>query len=427
MIAILAVTTAVLLLLGFPIFICLILSSILVIVLFDPAPLQILAQAVFGALDSFALMAVPFFIFAANLMDRGGLSQRLINLVQLVFAPMRGSLGLTTVGASQLFGAISGSSPATVVAIGSILYPALLKSGYQQRFVLGLITSSGSLGILIPPSIAMIIFATITNASVGALFLAGIGAGLAFGFVLMAYVTYYAYRYNIPVGQMASTREIFDAAKAASWALGAPLVIVGGIYSGIFTPTEAAGIVTAYAIFVVRFVYGELSWRDVLRVAGESAVLTAQIMIIVAASGIFAWLLTVSQFQETISSIVSAALATPMLVLIMINLALLVAGMFIDPNSAQVILVPLLFPIAIAIGIDPIHFGMIVTANLAIGMFTPPFGLNLFVASNLFQVPIRDCVMASLPFILLSLVAVVLISWFPSISLFIPRLAGYSG
>ena len=255
MVPLLTSSAAALLLLNFPIFVALLMSSLLIIVRGDVVPLQIVAQTVFGSLDKFALMAVPFFIFGANVMDQGGLSRRLIHLVRLIFAPVPGAVGLTTVGSAQLFGAVSGSSPATVVAVGSILYPALLESGYGKRFSLGLITCSGCLGILIPPSITMIIFATITNVSVGALFMAGVGAGIAFGLVLMAYVVYYAYANGIPKDKASSFHEILVAGREAAWGLGAPVLIVGGIYFGVFTPTEAAGVVTAYAIFVTRYVY----------------------------------------------------------------------------------------------------------------------------------------------------------------------------
>jgi C4-dicarboxylate transporter DctM subunit len=313
-----------------------------------------------------------------------------------------------------------------VVAVGGLLFPALVKNGYGRPFSLGLVTASGAIAILIPPSIAMIIFATITNVSVGALFMGGIGAGVVFGACLGAYVLYHAYRQGIVAVGDFRWRALLERTRAASWAIGMPVLILGGIYTGVFTPTEAAGVSAVYAIAVAMLVYREMNWRDLMQVAVSSAVLTAEIMIIIAASGIFSWLLTISQAQLALNQFFTTSALHPVVVLLLINLVLLIAGMFIDPNSAQVILIPLLFPIAQAIGVDPVHLGIIVTLNLAIGMYTPPFGLNLFVSSGVFQASYRELVAAVTPFIAISLVGLALITWIPSISLVIPRLV-YGG
>jgi C4-dicarboxylate transporter DctM subunit len=426
MLLILTLLAATLLALNFPIFAVLLLSSLVAIAVTGLVPFEIVIQTLFGSIDSFALMAVPFFIFAANVMERGGMSKRLIAWVEALFSSFKGGLGLTTVASAEAFGCISGSSPATVVAIGSLLYPALLKNGYGRRFSLGLVTSSGAIAILIPPSIGMIIFASITNVSVGALFMGGIGAGLTFGVCLGGYVLYYAYRQRIPTVGRFDWRVLLERTRAASWAVGAPILILGGIYTGVFTPTEAAGVSAVYAIFVAMLIYREMNWGELFQVAIESALVTAKIMVIIAASGIFSWLLTITQTQHALNQFITAYALHPVMLLLLINLILLVAGMFIDPNSAQVILIPLLFPIARAAGVDPVHLGIIVTLNLAIGMYTPPFGLNLFVSGGLFQAAYSELVPAVMPFILVSLIALALVTWIPGISLLIPWLV-YGG
>jgi C4-dicarboxylate transporter DctM subunit len=426
MLFVLTLLAAALLVLNFPIFAVLLLSSLVALAATSDVPFEIVIQTLFGSIDKFALMAIPFFIFAASVMDRGGMSKRLIAWVESVFSSFKGGLGLTTVASCEVFGCISGSSPATVVAVGGLLFPALVKNGYGRSFSLGLVTASGAIAILIPPSIAMIIFATITNVSVGALFMGGIGAGLAFGACLGAYVLYHAYRQRITTMGRFQWGFLLERTRAASWAIGMPVLILGGIYTGIFTPTEAAGVSAVYAILVAMFVYREMTWRELMQVAVDSAVLTAEIMIIIAASGIFSWLLTISQAQLALNQLFGAYALHPVMVLMMFNLLLLIAGMFIDPNSAQVILIPLLFPIAQAAGVDPVHLGIIVTLNLAIGMYTPPFGLNLFVSGGVFQAPYRELVVAVMPFIAVSLVALALITYIPSISLLIPRLV-YDG
>lgn len=426
MLLILTLLAAALLALNFPIFAVLLLSSVVALAVTSDIPFDIVIQTLFGSIDKFALMAIPFFIFAANVMDRGGMSKRLIAWVEALFSSFKGGLGLTTVASCEVFGCISGSSPATVVAVGSLLYPALVKNGYGRPFSLGLVTSSGAIAILIPPSIAMIIYATITNVSVGALFMGGIGAGLVFGVCLGGYVLYHAYRHRISTVGRFAWRLLLERTRAASWAIGMPVLILGGIYTGMFTPTEAAGVSAVYAIAVAMLIYREMSWRELVQVAVESALLTAKIMVIIAASGIFSWLLTISQTLQALNEIVNAYALHPVILVLLINLMLLVAGMFIDPNSAQVILIPLLFPIAHAAGVDPVHFGIIVTLNLAIGMYTPPFGLNLFVSGGLFHAAYNELVPAVLPFIIVSLVALALVTWIPGISLLIPWLV-YGG
>jgi len=426
MLLVLTLLAVVLLAFNFPIFAVLLLSSLVALAATSDIPSDIVIQTLFGSIDKFALMAIPFFIFAASVMDRGGMSKRLIAWVESLFSSFKGGLGLTTVASCEVFGCISGSSPATVVAVGSLLFPALVNNGYGRSFSLGLVTASGAIAILIPPSIAMIIFATITNVSVGALFMGGIGAGLAFGACLAAYVLFHAYRHRITSAGRFQWTRLIERTRAASWAIGMPALILGGIYSGVFTPTEAAGVSAVYAIAVAMFVYRELTWRQLVQIAVESAVLTAEIMIIIAASGIFAWLLTVSQAQSALNQYFASHALHPAMLLLLVNIILLIAGMFIDPNSAQVILIPLLFPVAQAAGVDPVHFGIIVTLNLAIGMYTPPFGLNLFVSGGLFQASYRELVVAVMPFIAVSLVALALITYVPTISLFIPRIV-YGG
>jgi C4-dicarboxylate transporter, DctM subunit len=426
MLLLLTLLAAALLALNFPIFTVLLASSIVALFATSDVPSEIVVQTLFGSIDKFALMAIPFFIFAASVMDRGGMSKRLISWVESLFSSFKGGLGLTTVASCEVFGCISGSSPATVVAVGSLLFPALVKNGYGRPFSLGLVTASGAIAILIPPSIAMIIFATITNVSVGALFMGGIGAGLTFGACLAAYVLFHAYRMRLSSEGSFRWAVLLERTRAASWAIGMPVLILGGIYTGVFTPTEAAGVSAVYAIAVAMFVYREMTWSELIQIAVDSAVLTAEIMIIIAASGIFAWLLTVGQAQSALTQFFATHTLEPWVLLLVINIILLIAGMFIDPNSAQVILIPLLFPLSQAAGVDPVHLGIIVTLNLAIGMYTPPFGLNLFVSGGIFQATYRELVVAVMPFIAVSLVALGLITWIPAISLFVPKLV-YGG
>ena len=413
-----------LLILGFPIFIILIVTSAVILLFFMQVPLTAVHQVMFGSVDKFALMAVPFFIFAGELMGMGGISQRIIAWVLSLIGGMRGSLPLTTVGTCTIFGAISGSSPATVAAVGRLLYPPLREKGYDEKFSTGVLTSSGAIAIVIPPSISMILYGASAEQSVALLFIAGVFPGLLMSLLMGGYIYWYAARRNIREGQPFRWGPFLQASKAGVWALGTPVIILGGIYAGIFSPTEAAGIACVYAIVVTKFVYGDISWKGLWDVSVSSMYLTAQVLIIVAGAGVFSWLLTVSGIPQSAVAAIQALEVEPWVILMVINVFLLIVGCLLDPGSAILVLTPLLAPIAAAIGVDLVHFGVIMTVNLAIGMFTPPFGLNIFVAQALFKAPLKSIYPRLVPFIAINIIALVIVTYVPELSLYLTRFAG---
>ena len=383
--------------------------------------MEVAVQGLTGSIDKLVLLAVPGFIFAGGVMGQGGMSKRLIDWVSALIGRVPGGLPLTTITAAELFGAISGSSPATVAALGKILYPALRENGYNERFSLGLVTSSGAIAIIIPPSITMILFAVMTNASIGKLFLAGVLPGVVVGLCAAVYCVWYALKQNITSGRTWSLREILSTSRQVVWTLGAPGVIFGGIYGGFTTPTEAAMAVSVYAVFVCVFIYRELSWAQVWTITRETAVLSAKIFIIVAASGVFSWILTAEQAPQKFVGLISDQSLSPVMILLLVNLVLLLVGMFLDPNSAVILFTPLLWPIAQYAGVDLIHFGIIMTVNLAIGMFSPPFGLNIFVSCSIFNVSSSRVVAGLAPFFFIYFIALMIITYLPALSLALPR------
>ena len=413
-----------LLILGFPIFIILIVTSAVILLFFMQVPLTAVHQVMFGSVDKFALMAVPFFIFAGELMGQGGISQRIITWVLSVIGGMRGSLPLTTVGTCTIFGAISGASPATVAAVGRLMYPPLREKGYNEKFSTGVLTSSGAIAIVIPPSISMILYGASAEQSVSLLFIAGVLPGLLMSLLMGLYIYWYAARRDIREGQPFRWGPFLQASKAGVWALGTPVIILGGIYAGIFSPTEAAGIACVYAILVTKFVYGDISWKGLWDVSVSSMYLTAQVLVIVAGAGVFSWLLTVSGIPQAAVATIKDLEVEPWVILLIINVFLLAVGCLLDPGSAILVLTPLLAPIAAAIGVDLVHFGVIMTVNLAIGMFTPPFGLNIFVAQALFKAPLKSIYPGLVPFIIINLIALMIISYVPELSLYLTQFAG---
>lgn len=409
-----------------PIFIALAGAVMIAIWLDGFMPMAIVVERMFSGIDSFALMAIPFFILTGNLMGVGGLSRRVVRFADLLVGRLTGGLGITAVSSCMFFGAISGSSPATVVAVGNILYPALTEGGYKRRFSIGLIVASGSLGIIIPPSVVMIVYAAVTGVSVGALFMAGVGAGLVYGLVFILYAVFHAHRHNIPRNPAPSWSELWTGLKEASWGLGVPVVILGGIYGGIFTPTEAAAVSVIYAAFVSAVIYREKTPGELFAAVAGSAATTAQVMIILSAAGVLAWYLTSQGLAVAMANGILALSDSPTQLFMLINVAVLISGMFLDAASIMVILGPLLYKVGITVGIDPVHLGVVLTVNGAIGMFTPPFGLNLFVASSLGDVTYEQAVKGSLPFIALALLALGVVTYVPEISMWLPRML-YSG
>ncbi|MBI6629212.1 TRAP transporter large permease [Pontibaca salina] len=402
-----------------PIFLALSIPVLIFIAFTTPAPSVLVIQRMFSGIDQFPLMAIPFFILAGNLMSTGGLSKRMIRLAISLVGPLHGGLAMTATTGSMFFSAISGSSPATVVSIGKLIMPAMDEAGYKRSFSVGLLMSAGSLGIVIPPSIFMIVYGAVTGVSIGALFLAGIGAGLVYGVTLLITCWVYSRWAGLPTSGRWSGREIWESTCGSAWGIAIPFIVLGGIYGGIFTPTEAAAVTVGYAAFVTMVIYRELSVRDLIDVLVSSAVTTAQVMIIVAAASAFAWYLTTSGFSTAVFQMMAGIGDDPIKVLMVINVVILIAGMFLDPNSIIIILVPFLFTVAMAAGIDPVHLGVVLCVNAAVGMFTPPFGLNLFVAGAI-GVSYRDAVVGALPFIIIALLALLLITYVPSVSLWLP-------
>ena len=409
----------VLLILGFPVFLVLLATSIVVLVFFSDDPATVIHQVMFGSVTKFALLAVPFFIFAGEMMSRGGVSVRLVDWVGSIVGGIRGSLPLTVVGTATIFGAISGSTAATVAAVGTLTYDPLRQKGYDEKFASGMLTSAGAIANIIPPSIAMILYAYAAEASVVDLFAAGIAPGLLMAACFAAYIVWYAHRHRVPEVEAVSWRGFAAATRRGVWALGAPVIILGGIYSGIFAPTEAAGIACVYAMFVAVCVHREATLKDLFDVAGNAIYLTAQIFIIVAFAGVYSWLLTVSGAAQEAVDLIEAMNVPPWAVLLVINVFLLVVGTVLDTASAILVLTPLLANIAAALGVDLVHFGIIVVMNLSIGTFTPPFGLNIFVGQAVFKVPLSSLYPGLIPFITISIGVLMVVTYVPTLSLWI--------
>ena len=420
----LGVLPIVLLLMGLPIFTVLMASASVALIWVMDLPIELIQTELFGSVDNYNLIAVPFFILAGAIMTEGGISGRLVTWVLSLLGGVRGSLGLTTVGACTVFGAISGSSPATVAAIGGMLYPSLREKGYPESVASGLVAASGAIAGIIPPSIAMILYGVAAEESVRFLFIGGILPGLLTALLMGIYIYVTARRLGIREGGTWSLGAIGSATREGAWALGTPLIILGGIYAGVFSPTEAAGVACLYAIVVTLLIYRDLSLAGLWKVTTSSVYLTAQVLIIVGAATLLARLLTIAGVPQSIVDWIQHLQLAPWLVMLAINLLLLAVGCVLDPASAILVLAPILKPVAEAAGIDPVHFGVVMTVNLSIGMFTPPFGLNIFVAQAMFKVPVRVLYRGLAPMIAVNLVALAIISYWPALTLALVRLLG---
>lgn len=385
-------------------------------------PDVVLVQKLVGGIDHTTLLAIPFFIFAAELMSSGQIATRLIGLVKSLTSHTRGGIGHTTIGGSMAFGSVSGSAPATVAALGRMVYPELRRTGFSEKFSLGLIVSSAETALLIPPSITLIIYGWMTGTSVAKLFAGGLAIGIVLGLAFALLVLWQARVQSVGAEARTTAKQRLQALVAAGWALGMPAIILGGIYSGLFTPTEAAATSVVYAILVEAFVFRTLSVNRLIQITERSAISTSIIFVLLAFGGVLAFFITLAQVPTAISGFLAAIEAGPIMFLLIVNISFLIAGMFIDPNSALLILVPPLFPVATALGIDPVHFGMIVTLNICIGMITPPFGLDIFVASSTLDRPVLAIISGVWPFIGANLVVLGIVTYIPAISLFIPNL-----
>jgi len=410
------------LVLGMPLAICLGLSVITTFWYHETLPLMAVAQKLYNGLDHFALMAIPFFILASNIMSSGGVSKRLIDVCNAFVGHYSGGLAVASIISCMFFAAISGSSPSTVVAIGSIMIPAMIASGYGDKYSVGLLGSAGSLGILIPPSIPMIVYGVATEQSVGKLFMAGVGPGLFMGSLFIITAVIYARIKGFKGGTVVPWKDRLVLLWKALPGLFMPFLILGGIYGGIFTPTEAAAVAVFYSLFVGLFVYKDLKIRDIPQVFVRSAVMMAMILFIITNAMLFAFILTTEGIPAAIAAFIIKHAVTPWVFLLFVNVLLYFVGDFMEPSAAILILAPLFLPIVLQLNIDPIHFGIIMTVNMEIGMITPPVGLNLFVASGISGLSLWDVFKGAAPFMIIMLAALLIITYIPTISLWFPKL-----
>jgi len=411
-----------LMLTGMPISISLGLTVLTFLFTMTDVPLESVALKLFTGIEKFEIMAIPFFILAGNFLTHGGVAKRMIRFATALVGHMHGGLALGGVVACALFAAVSGSSPATVVAIGSILLPAMVKQGYPNKFGVGVIGTAGALGILIPPSIVMVIYAVSTNSSIGRLFIAGIIPGLMLAALLMLVTWVVAKKRNYPRMKRASLKEVWASFRESVWGLFLIVVVIGGIYAGIFTPTEAAAMSATYAFFVSVFVYKDLTLKQVPKVLLDSANLSAMILYIITNAVLFSFLLTSEQIPQDLSAWINRMGLSPWMFLVVVNVLLLIAGNFMEPSSILLITAPILFPVAMKLGIDPIHLGIIMTVNMEIGMITPPVGLNLYVASGISGMGLTETTKACAPWILVMIAFLLLITYVPIISTWLPDL-----
>ncbi len=411
-----------LMLTGMPISISLGLTVLTFLFTMTQVPIEAVALKLFTGIEKFEIMAIPFFILAGNFLTHGGVARRMINFATAIVGHLRGGLALGGVLACALFAAVSGSSPATVVAIGSILLPAMVKQGYPMRFGVGVIATSGGLGILIPPSIVMVIYAVSTNASIGRLFIAGIIPGILLATMLMGVTWFVAKKRDYPRLPRASFATMLRTFRESIWGLLLIVVVIGGIYTGIFTATEAAAMSAVYAFIVAVFVYRDMTLKEVPKTLLASANMSAMILYIITNAVLFSFLLTSEQIPQQLSAWISGMGLGSVGFLIMVNLLLLAAGNFMEPSSILLITAPLLFPMAMHLKIDPIHLGVLMTVNMEIGMITPPVGLNLYVASGISHMGLTDTTKACAPWILVMMLYLIVITYIPAISLWLPNL-----
>ena len=408
--------------LGIPIAIALGLSSVLTLLLFAQDSLASMALKFFQTMESYTLLAIPFFILAGQFLTTGGVARRLIAFANACVGHLRGGLAMGSVLACMFFAAISGSSPATVVAIGTIVIGGMIRNGYSKEFAAGVICSAGTLGILIPPSIPMVVYAAATETSVGKLFAAGFVPGLVLGLMLMVGIFVAAWRLDIPKLPRASFRELLRTGREAIWGLLLIFVILGGIYGGIFTPTEAAAVSVIYAFAVAVWVYKDMKLKDVFGVLVHSGQVSVMLMFIIANAMLFAHVLTTERIPQFMSEAIIGANMPAWMFLLVVNLILIIAGDFMEPSAIILILAPIFLPIATRLGIDPVHLGVTIVVNMEIGMITPPVGLNLFVTSGITGMSLWEVLKASAPWVLILVLFLIIITYVPWLSLVVPNL-----
>jgi C4-dicarboxylate transporter DctM subunit len=405
-----------------PIAIALGLSGVLALWWVGSIPTMLAITRMVAGIDNFPLLAVPMFVLAGSIMENGGAAGRLVRLASALVGFIRGGLGMVVIVATILFSGISGSSVADTAAIGSLMLPAMQKKGYPVEFATALMVSAGGMGILIPPCITMIIYAFIANTSVGALFIGGIIPGLVMGAGLMVLTYFIARRYGYPAEAKASAREIWRAFADSAWALLTLVIILVGIVGGVFTATEAAVIVVLYSLVVGTVIYKELRWSQLPKILLDTAVTSGVVMLVISTSSIFAWVLANQQIPQKVAQTLFTLSNQPWVFLLLVNLLMLVVGCFLDATPALLILVPILLPLALRLGIDPVHFGIVLVANLGIGFITPPVGVTLFVATSITGVPIARVVKPLMPYFLVMVASLLLITYVPWFTLALPRL-----
>jgi len=413
-----------LMLTGMPISISLGLTVLTFLYTMTQVPIEAVALKLFTGIEKFEIMAIPFFILAGNFLTHGGVARRMIAFASSMVGHWHGGLGLAGVLACALFAAVSGSSPATVVAIGSILLPAMVKAGFPKRFGAGVITTSGALGILIPPSIVMVMYSVSTNTSVGALFMAGVIPGLVLATMLGFTTWYRARKFNYPRQPKASFGARFKTFRESMWGLLLILIVMGGIYSGLFTPTEAAAMSAVYAFVIAVFVYRDIGFKDVPKVLLNSANMSAMLLYIITNAVLFSFLMTHESIPQEMADWMLGEGLGVVTFLLVVNVLLLLAGNFMEPSSIILIMAPILFPVAMQLGIDPIHFGILIVVNMEVGMCHPPVGLNLYVASGITKMGITELTIAVWPWLLTMLAFLMLVTYWPTLSLWLPRTLG---
>ncbi|EIJ48967.1 TRAP-type C4-dicarboxylate transport system large permease [Herbaspirillum sp. GW103] len=411
-----------LMLTGMPISISLGLTVLTFLFTMTDVPIQSVALKLFTGIEKFEIMAIPFFILAGNFLTHGGVARRMINFATSMVGHWHGGLALAGVLACALFAAVSGSSPATVVAIGSIILPAMVNQGFPKRFGAGVITTSGALGILIPPSIVMVMYSVSTNTSVGKLFMAGVVPGLLLAFLLGLTTWFLARKNNYPRLKKATWAERGAAFRKSGWGLFLVVIVMGGIYSGVFTPTEAAAMAAVYAFFIAVFVYKDMSLKQVPKVLLDSASMSAMLLYIITNAVLFSFLVTSENIPQTMAAWITDSGLGPITFLLVVNVLLLLAGNVMEPSSIVLILAPILFPVAMKLGIDPVHFGILIVVNMEVGMCHPPVGLNLYVASGITKMGITELTVAVMPWLLTMLGFLALVTYWPTLSLWLPNL-----
>jgi C4-dicarboxylate transporter DctM subunit len=414
----------VLLLLRVPIAMALGLSSIMTVLLFADQSLVALAQQFFSALQVYPLLSIPFFVLAGGFMTTGGVAKRMIAFANALVGHFRGGLAMAALLSCALFAAVSGSSPATVVAVGTIMIAGMARSGYSREFAAGLICNAGTIGILIPPSIVMVVYGAVTETSIGSLFVAGILPGVLLTVALMITVGVIARRRGFPRQPRADWRTVLRTGRDAVWGLALVVIILGGIYGGVFTPTEAAAVAAVYAFVIAVFVYRDLRVSDLPRVIADAAKVTAMLMFIIANAYLFKFVLLTEQVPQNASQWLGELGLPPWGFLLALNVMLLVAGSLMEATSVILIFAPIMLPIANALGIDPVHLGIVMTVNMEIGMITPPVGLNLFVTSGIAKLPVTAVIRAAAPWLFVLLAVLAIVTYVPAISLTLPRWLG---